>query len=1242
MLRLCRLTEYNILPSILLMRISPLLSLHFITFSFCLGEDLTFFESKIRPVLSEKCYECHSARGDKVKGGLRLDHIDLILKGGDTGPALVRGNPEDSLLVEAIRYQESDFQMPPKGKLKESQIGEIETWIKNGAFWPDEPVPELSSTEKRSVFNLEKRRKEHWCWQPISPPTMPVAEVDKNLHPIDQLIREKLAHADLLPSKLAEKRTWLRRVTYDLTGLPPSLSDIESFISDHSVNSYEIVVDRLLASPHYGEKWARHWMDLVRYAETCGHEFDYPLEHPHEYRDYLIRAFNLDVPYDQFLREHVAGDLIENPRLHPDSKFNESVIGTGFWYFHEAVHAPTDPKVDNADRMENQLDVFGKTFLGLTIGCARCHDHKFDAISEKDYYSLAAYIQGSTRQEYPLDEGGKRREVSQELSKLSKEAFSSLKNSKLVKGKPSVYWHTTEEIFKPKNNYDIKGDPWEGDSIANFDQDLEGWKPIGKAFGAAPQTKTSGNNPVTNFHGKGWAGSLISGGDKLTGELHSPQFKVTKRFINFLVAGGSRLKVGIELWINDKKKLVSRGSNNENFTPRSWDLNSYLGCDAQIRLVDYETGGWGHIHADRFVLSSVPSTKVQELPVPYLKDIERIADSNGLSPKLLESWCYHFKQEKSLFATSKNFEKEKGLFTGLSKGEENFLINSSLFADFKSGEVPEGWKVTGEAFKPRGKDLLFLDNSSLLPHPDRFSSRTLGIKRVGNLRSPHFKIEHDNILIKAKSNKVFIRAVIDNFHMAIYNALLFNGTFIKEANSDGEFKWFTLNTRKYKGHWAYLEIVDKGREAFIEIDQVRFANGGIGKTPSSEFPFIFNQPNLKAENLSQLLDKFYDLLPEKLEKGNLSGEEIAFVNYLKTRGLLEFEDADTQQFLAQASEVESKTPRERYVLAMGKGSSYPGNVYVRGSPHSLGDSVKSRNLSALGGQTGDRLQLANNLVTKDNPLVARVMANRIWLKLFGRGIVPTPDDFGPMGQEPSHPKLLDWLASDFRENNWSVKNLIRQIVLTHSYRQSSITHPDNSNEKIELTDPQNILLYKMPVRRLQAEFIRDSILSFSGRLDYKMYGKSIAIHRTPFMTGRGGRGSGPLDGAGRRSIYGSVYRNFISPFMLAFDQPAPFGTKGRRSVSNVPAQSLALLNDPFVIEQCKLIGKNIFELKGDTSSSLQNLYSTITGKELTQETEKKLLLFLENQSTTLGKNDQQLWADLAHVLINSKSFLFLN
>ena len=265
------------------MRISSLILLQLFIQSYCFGVDLSFFESKIRPVLSEKCYDCHSARGDKIKGGLRLDHIDLILEGGDTGPALVRGNPDDSLMVEAIRYQESDFQMPPKGKLNDSQTNDIETWIKKGAFWPDEPIPELSSAKKRSVFSIEKRRKEHWCWQTITPPTLPVSESAGNLHPIDQLIREKVAQVGLTPSKPADKRTWLRRVTYDLTGLPPRLSDIENFLSDNSVNSYEIVVNRLLASPHFGEKWARHWMDLVRYAETCGHEFDYSLEHPHEY-----------------------------------------------------------------------------------------------------------------------------------------------------------------------------------------------------------------------------------------------------------------------------------------------------------------------------------------------------------------------------------------------------------------------------------------------------------------------------------------------------------------------------------------------------------------------------------------------------------------------------------------------------------------------------------------------------------------------------------------------------------------------------------------------------------------------------------------------------------------------------------------------------------------------------------------------------------------------------------------------
>ena len=639
--------------------------------------------------------------------------------------------------------------------------------------------------------------------------------------------------------------------------------------------------------------------------------------------------------------------------------------------------------------------------------------------------------------------------------------------------------------------------------IANFDQDLEGWKPKGKAFGTTPQTKTSGKNQVTNYHGKGWAGSLITGGDKLTGELHSPKFKVNERFLNFLVAGGSRIKVGVELWINDKKKLVSRGSNKEVFTSKTWDLKDYFGYDAQIRLVDYETGGWGHIHADRFILSSIPSSKIRQRPIPPFDELERIANENTLTPKLLESWCNHYKDDRSLFSISKNFEKEKNLFLGHKRAEENFLQNSFLFADFKSDEIPEGWNISGEAFKPRGHQLVSFNRMSFLPNRNVLSSNSLGSRRVGNLRSPMFKIEHDQILIKAKAKKIFMRVVVDNYHMGKHSGLLFGGTVLKEANSEGDFKWFGLSPKKYRGHWAYLEFVDRGKDAFIEIDQVRFANGGIGKTTQTDLSFIFNSTNSNGSNVSQVLDKFYNDIPVKLKNGNLTDDEVTFFNYLRSKDLLLFDETDSQKILTQATEVDASTPRERYVLAMGKGSAYPGNVYVRGSPHSLGDSVSGRNLSALGGKSGDRLDLANQLVSKENPLVARVMANRIWLQFFGKGIVPTPDDFGPMGQEPSHPKLLDWLATNFRENNWSIKGLIRQIALSKTYRQSSVTHPKNSDEKIERIDPQNILLYKMPVRRLQAEFIRDSILSFSGRLDRKLFGPSIPIYKTAFMTGRG-------------------------------------------------------------------------------------------------------------------------------------------
>ena len=205
------------------------------------------------------------------------------------------------------------------------------------------------------------------------------------------------------PSSEADRRTWIRRVYFDIIGLPPSIKEVDDFVADESPDAFEKVVDGLLASPHFGERWARHWMDLTRFAETHGHEFDYPIAHAFEYRDYLIRAFNQNVPYDQFIREHIAGDLLPQPRENPKSRFNESVIGTGFWFLGEATHGPVDSRGDEAGRIDNQIDVMSKTFLGLTVACARCHDHKFDAISDEDYYALSGFLQSSRKQLAMLD-----------------------------------------------------------------------------------------------------------------------------------------------------------------------------------------------------------------------------------------------------------------------------------------------------------------------------------------------------------------------------------------------------------------------------------------------------------------------------------------------------------------------------------------------------------------------------------------------------------------------------------------------------------------------------------------------------------------------------------------------------------------------------------------------------------------------------------------------------------------------
>ncbi|MEM7384873.1 MAG: PSD1 and planctomycete cytochrome C domain-containing protein [Verrucomicrobiota bacterium] len=356
---------------------------------------LQFFEEKIRPLLSESCLECHSTK-TKQKGGLTLDSREGWMTGGDNGPAIVPGNAEKSLLIKAVGYLDSGFQMPPKKKLRPNQIADLRKWVGIGA-----PDPRTGpAATKREIFDIEKLKAVHWAWKTPAG-KVPLPTIDDQTWPttaIDYFVRHQQEKQQIEPNPRAEKRILARRLYFDLTGLPPEPAELEAFLQNDAGAAYDDLVDSLLDSPHFGERWGQHWLDIMRFAETRGHEQDYPIPEAYRYRDYVIRAFNQDVPYNQLVMEHIAGDLLDQPRIDPATRTNQSIQGTGFWHLGEATHSPVNIREDETIRVANQIDVFSKAFLALTVSCARCHDHKFDAISTKDYYALFGYLQSSSYQ----------------------------------------------------------------------------------------------------------------------------------------------------------------------------------------------------------------------------------------------------------------------------------------------------------------------------------------------------------------------------------------------------------------------------------------------------------------------------------------------------------------------------------------------------------------------------------------------------------------------------------------------------------------------------------------------------------------------------------------------------------------------------------------------------------------------------------------------------------------------------
>lgn len=1023
-------------------------------------ESLEFFETKIRPLLAENCFKCHGA--DKIKAKLVLSSREGILKGGLSGPAIVPGDPERSLLIKAVRYDDPDLKMPPRGKLFDQQIADLVTWTKMGAPWPKEQ----SSAVAKKEFNL-RERSGHWSLQPLTNPAQPRPQLKNWIQsPVDAFILAKLEENGLAPSERADKRTLLRRVTFDLTGLPPTADEIDAFLKDDAPDAFTRVVERLLASPHYGERWARHWLDLVRYAETHGHEFDPDIPLAFQYRDYLIRAFNDDVPFNQFVVEHIAGDQLAAPRRHPTLRTNESILATGFWWLGEAKHSPVDVRGDQADRIDNQIDVFGKAFLGMTIACARCHDHKFDAISTKDYYALAGYLQSSRRDLAFIDEPAPREKILKRMETLKSE--------------------------------------------------------------------------LTRL---------------------------------------SRLAAVAEL---------------------------------EKRLDDF---------AGRFLLGR---GEAPDQPWVTLAEEGKLLSDNA------------FKTGRRAAVANLRSQLQR---------EESALARAIVFADAREGTFKD-WILAGEAWRTS----VPADPTPSVAHPALHSGR-LSEKLQGTARSPTFIISKNRIHYHASGSKATGRLILDG--LQLIQEPIYGGLTFKLESKD--LRWFSQDVSMWQGHRAYIEFLDDGPGEAV-LDRVVFSDEG--PPPDSPSPLLLKMLEDENATTSGELKSLYQSALGSIIKSWQSGtlhdgaqtwDRVEILNWMLDAAKVtpcRMDLPEQKELLAEFRKLEADLPAPRRALAIADGTAINEHVFIRGNHKKLGELVPRRFLEVLGGaeqtppQKGSgRLELARQMVDpKRTPLLPLVIVNRLWKHHFGEGIVRSPDDFGVLGQAPTHPELLDFLASEFLKGCWSIKKMHRMIVLSSAYQMASRADP-RSDE----VDPDNKLLHRTHVRRLEAEAIRDAMLAVSGRLDRSPFGPSVPPYLTLFMLGRGRPDkSGPLDGDGRRSIYLGVRRNFLNPMLVAFDYPTPFSTMGRRSVSNVPAQALTMMNNAFVMQQAELWGKKVFTESGLTLwERIERMYVAALGRPPSQDEATQAQAFLEEQSRIHGRDDPRAWTDLAHVLFNVKEFIFI-
>lgn len=953
------------------------------------------FNIHVKPLLSDRCFACHGNDKNKLKAGLRLDDPQAAYGELPESPGKVAIRPgrlRQSEVFHRILSDDPELQMPPPEAnltLSAREKAILVKWIADGAKYQP-----------------------HWSFIPpekdITPPEIKIANWEE--HPVDRFVGQQLADRGLQPTREADKATLLRRLSFDLTGLPPGPDEIEEFLADESPDAYERQVDRLLASPHYGERMAVDWLDLARFADTHGYLADrYRDMSP--WRDWVIKAFNENMSYDQFVTGQLAGDLLENPT-------REQILATGFNRLHQ--QNAEDGIIDEEFRstyVSDRTDVFGVGLLGLSVGCAKCHDHKYDPISQKEYYQLYSFFNN-------INESGL----------ISWEGATPVPTLLLPTAAQSDTLETLQRriTHQEKTIETLKAEQVE--SIRKFIE-TEAYREI--------QSKPPNSGLIARFD---------LDHDPITNKLNpSQQAKMDRRFSDRetpnLVAGktGKGLLLDGDAWLDLGKIGIFKRSQ-----PFSVALQVMIPDSLENGVIFHKGFGTG-IHAYRGF---------------HLK----------LRDNRLELMMAHTYPDNAINEiTETDVPRNEWIHLAVTYDGSSTAAGYRLYLNGR--EMPTRVEIDNLY-----KDIIFHDLvDAIYPAPIE-----PGIQFGGRWRGSGLK-----------------DAVIDE--LLVYEREL-----------------TALELLQLGDPKAAAQVLDKGHRELDRREKVWLSDHYLAGAV----------PRLQRElrHLQQLRETYVD-----------SAETVAEIMVMK----------------------EMPERRKAYILERGQYDVYGAEVFPM---------TPDRILPMPEGLPKNRLGLARWLMHPDHPLTARVAVNRYWKNLFGRGLVKSVEDFGNQGDLPDHPQLLDWLAVHFMQSGWDVKALLRLIVTSATYRQSS-----EMTDELREKDPENVWLARGPSRRLSGEMIRDNALAASGLLNKRIGGESVKPYQPEGLWKINNldyeRDAG--DKLYRRSLYTFWKRTVPNPTLATFDVPNRSECTVRRQQTSTPLQALVLMNDPSFLEAAKVIGEQI-------------------------------------------------------------------